>query len=264
MNSLNTFNAPRQEAGSEDDSDPAAVPRPGQGWRLQLLGMWELQFEGEHVHVPQRERRLITCLVLLGSRPRAFLSGLLWPESSEDQAAGNLRSCVWRITHDLPDLLGCSRDALLLNPGVQVDIDELAVRLEALENSADLQYPRYFVETLLNAELLPGWYDDWVIHSQERIRQMRVSALESMAGRFLTAGNPTACISAAMAAVAIDPLRESANRLLIAGHLASGNPASAHRTYRAFVSRLDQELGITPSRDLWDLLHNPKAGYKAG
>lgn len=252
------------EDGLSSAAEGESAETATDGWRLKLLGMWELQLDGQHVHVPHRERRLITSLVLLGSRPRAFLSGLLWPDSSDDQAAGNLRSCVWRITHDLPKLLSNSRDPLMLDPAVQVDVNILTEKLNAIESAQDQRYSKRLVEALQNAELLPGWYDDWVIHSQEKIRQQRISALESMADNCLRAGSPGSAIAAALAAVAIDPLRESAHKLLIRGHLAAGNLASAHRVLGMFVARLDQELGIAPSPDLAALLAYPNGDGSPG
>ena len=66
---------------------PDAPPRD-RGWQLQLLGTWELRRDGRRLDAPRSVQRLITVLVLMEARPRSFLSGLLWPESSEEQARG--------------------------------------------------------------------------------------------------------------------------------------------------------------------------------
>lgn len=232
------------------------APVRGTGWALQLLGTWELHRDGTPVPVPRRAQRLVTALVLLDSRPRTYLAGLLWPESSEEQAAGNLRNCVWKISHDLPGLLDSRKDPLMLHPDVGVDLATLSTAFDVAGAFPRPPYAKQTIEWLARAELLPGWYEDWVLPGQERVRQARVSALERMAELALEAGHVTTAIDAALAAVAVDPLRESAHRLLMQGHLAAGNRATAHRVYGTLHSRLGRELGILPSPELEILIAN--------
>jgi DNA-binding SARP family transcriptional activator len=52
---------------------------------------------------------------------------------------------------------------------------------------------------------------------------------------------------AALTAVALDPLRESAVRLLIDIHLRGGNTVEALRCYRRFSDLLAREIGADPS-----------------
>jgi DNA-binding SARP family transcriptional activator len=54
-------------------------------------------------------------------------------------------------------------------------------------------------------------------------------------------------VQVGLAAVAAEPLRESAHRLLIQGHLAEGNLAEAVRQYDFYRTLLSRELGIEPS-----------------
>jgi DNA-binding SARP family transcriptional activator len=53
-----------------------------------------------------------------------------------------------------------------------------------------------------------------------------------------------------MAAVAGEPLRESARSALIEAHLAERNVGAALREYEAFRQLLHDELGLEPSPDL--------------
>ena len=99
----------------------------------------------------------------------------------------------------------------------------------------------------LLAELLPGWYDEWVLLERERHRQIRLHALEQLCERLTAEGRYGAAVLAGLAAVAIEPLRESAERTLMRTYLAEGNPGEAirrHERYRRLVSR---ELGVGPS-----------------
>jgi DNA-binding SARP family transcriptional activator len=61
-------------------------------------------------------------------------------------------------------------------------------------------------------------------------------------------------VQAGVAAVAGEPLRESARSALIEAHLAERNVAAALREYNAFRKLLHDELGLDPSEDLRTLV----------
>lgn len=102
--------------------------------------------------------------------------------------------------------------------------------------------------------LLPGWYDDWVIFERERIRQRLLHALEALSRRLIEVGRCAEALDAAISAVGVDPLRESANRILIEAHLAEGNVVEACRTYKRYRDTVRCELGVEPSQQLTDLM----------
>ncbi|HEY9477839.1 MAG TPA: BTAD domain-containing putative transcriptional regulator [Microbacteriaceae bacterium] len=216
------------------------------GWDLRLLGFWQLRLGGRTVSVGARQQRLIAALALLGARPRHLLAGVLWPESSEDQAAASLRAILFRISHDLPQLLADSRDPVALNAEVRTDLARVRRLIEEIAHPGT--DPVHDVsEILRNAELLPGWYDDWVIFEQERLQQQRMAALETLAMRYLAQGDPVGALEAARASAAIEPLRESAQLIIVRSHLAADDRASAMRVFRDFRARLADELGVAPS-----------------
>lgn len=217
-------------------------------WELRLLGCWQLLCDGHLVSVGARQQRLITALALVGQRSRTYLAGLLWPNSPEHQASGSLRSTVFKVRHQLPGLLSDSLDPVALAPTVAVDIHEL--RRSAEDARTGTAINPGIAERLYSAELLPGWYDDWVIFEQERLRELRIAALEAIARHYLCTDEPDAAVAAAMHAAAIEPLRESAHALMIRGQIHAGNAAGAYRTLQDFRRRLREEMGLEPSRRL--------------
>jgi DNA-binding SARP family transcriptional activator len=226
------------------------------GWELNLLGYWQLRLNGQPQEVGSRQQRLISALALLGSRSRAFLADLLWPDSPESQAAGNLRASVFRISHQLPHLMQASPGSLALNPDVAVDVDRVRGLMREIESSGDSSsMPIDAIDSLRTADLLPGWYEDWVIFEQERLHQQRLNSLETLARRSLARGDISSAKDAAAAAIAMEPLRESAHLLLVRSHLAEGNQASATRVYHELRNRLRMELGISPGHAFTQLLH---------
>ncbi|TYP89035.1 AfsR/SARP family transcriptional regulator [Blastococcus xanthinilyticus] len=197
--------------------------------------------------LPHTVQRLVAHLCLCGRTPRSALAGQLWPEASEDHAHGSLRSALWRLQKALPGLVRVSGVHLCLADGVRVDVHELA------HWAARLRDPRSPLDDVavpaaaMRGELLPGWYDDWVILERERLRQLRLHALELVAARLIAAGRFGDALEAAYAAVGAEPLRESAHRTVIQVHMAEGNVAEALRAYEYFRHLFDRELGVRPS-----------------
>jgi DNA-binding SARP family transcriptional activator len=103
-------------------------------------------------------------------------------------------------------------------------------------------------------DLLPGWYDDWVIFERERIRQRFLHALEALSRHLIAVGRFADAVEAAISVVSGDPLRESANRVLIEAHLAEGNVVEARRAYKRYRDTVRRELGVEPSEQLARLM----------
>ncbi|WP_051972940.1 BTAD domain-containing putative transcriptional regulator [Cryobacterium sp. MLB-32] len=215
-------------------------------WSLTLLGYWQLTRNGEPVDVGARQQRVITSLALLGVRPRHFIATMLWPDGSEMRAAGNLRAGLFRISHELPSLL-CATEPLRLHDDVAVDVHRLRGLIGTILDSRDTVIPISTMEQLRTADLLPGWYEDWVVCEQELLIHERVDALEVVAKRYLAHGDTGHALIAARAAAAVEPLRESVQLLLVRAYLAADDRASAVRTHQDFSATLQRELGVSPS-----------------
>ena len=108
-------------------------------------------------------------------------------------------------------------------------------------------------EQLFEADLLPGWDDEWPTMEHERLRQIRLSALEHIADRRLADGDVDGAIRAGTSAVRCGPLRESSHRVLIRAHVVAGNHGEAIRQYE-LDRRLLAEGGLTPSTHFRDLM----------
>jgi DNA-binding SARP family transcriptional activator len=101
--------------------------------------------------------------------------------------------------------------------------------------------------TLLSADILPAWWEEWVVEERERYRQRRLHALEHLGARLRNAGRHALALEAGLAAVTAEPLRESAQRLVVSIHLAEGNRGEALAQYDRFARLLRHALGCAPS-----------------
>jgi DNA-binding SARP family transcriptional activator len=79
-------------------------------------------------------------------------------------------------------------------------------------------------------------------------------SLEVVATRLNLAGRHGEAVEAAYAAVRAEPLRESAHRILVRIHLAEGNVVEALRVFDQFRTLLADELGVSPTRQMTDLV----------
>jgi SARP family transcriptional regulator, regulator of embCAB operon len=228
---------------------------------LALLGGFSLLWGSSVLAVPRASQRLLAFLALHGRVvQRATVAGTLWPDASECHAYSNLRSALSRIESTARRALTASRLELGLAEGVTVDVrlaQALAHRLldpAVIPNQSELGMAAV---AALSADLLPDWSDDWVLVEAEDWRQLRLHALEALAGRLIAAGRWGEAAGAAGAAVRAEPLRESAHAALIQLHLAEGNQSEAVREFTRYRALLNAELGLEPTLPLrqviWDL-----------
>jgi DNA-binding SARP family transcriptional activator len=229
--------------------------------RLTLIGRFALYRGSREVGVAASGQRLIA-LLALRDRPvgRVHVAGTLWPDYPTDRSLAGLRTTLWRVNQSGEQLITATPSLLSLDPCLEVDVHDLVAFARRL---ADAKLPSRISDldsvgvADLAGDLLPDWYDDWVQDEREVLRQIRLHALENLAGRLSAAGRHSDAIQAALAAIRLEPLRESAHRTLIEVHLSEGNRSEAHRQFQRCRRLLREELGVEPS-DSMRLLVEPK------
>ncbi len=216
--------------------------------------------QGEVRDLPRVVQRLVARLSLSRCPDRSAIAGQLWPDVPEDRAHGSLRSAVWRLQKVAPGMIDVSAGSLVLADHVRVDARELDTWalhvLDPCVHGRDLAAP----DDALGGELLPGWQDDWVLLERERLRQLRMHALEALTDKLVAAGRFGEAAHAAHSAVRAEPLRESAHRAVVRVHVAEGNLIEALRAYESFRTMLADELGIPPTAQMTRLIATARRG----
>ena len=179
------------------------------------------------MRVAGRQQRLITALAIHGPRPRSYLVGLLWPESRESLAMESLRASIHLVTRQVPGLLVNSGAELSLNDLVDVDLHRVRSCIRELRQTGLNGNAVSSLNLLRDAELLPGWYEDWVLFEQSRLRQDRLRAFHIIGRESLTRCDFDVALEASEAALELEPLYESAVGLLIQALSQQGNNAAA-------------------------------------
>jgi len=239
------------------DRRDAGAPREGPRFQVRLLAGFHLEQDGQTLRTPHSVRRLIAFLGVRGRSSRAEIAGTLWPDVPEARAHASLRTALWRLHRLTGAPLVVGRDALALTSAADVDVQAfVAAARHALDRSDGALNGTSTAALDVMGELLPGWYDDWILFERERLRQLQLHALEAIAQRLTKAQRYAEAIEAALAAVRLEPLRESAIRTLIAAHLAEHNVVEAVRRFESFRDGLTNELGVGPTPDLERLVRS--------
>ena len=231
----------------EDPGAPNAG-RDASRLRLRLLGGFALNRGEKRLDVPLAAQRVLAFLaVQKRSVDRVAVSGALWLESSEEHASASLRTALWRLRQIAGEAVRANGSTVELSKRVAVDIAPASARVEILSLHPEEYCARDLDLLGAAGELLPDWYDEWVLIERERFRQLRLHVLESLCRGLSASGAHAEAVRAGLAAIALEPLRESSHRALMSAYLAEGNPTEALRHYEIYRHHLLGALGIKPS-----------------
>lgn len=227
-----------------------------------VLGQFRLLRGMNVVRVPRASQRLLAFLAVHGRIvERAALAGALWPEVSEPHAYSSLRAALSRLQSTARMAVTASQLELGLAEGVTVDLHDARALARRLLDPAVPPPPSDLGTSAviaLSADVLPDWYDDWVLVEAEDWRQLRLHALEALAGHLTAARRWGEAADAARAAVRGEPLRETSHAALIRVFLAEGNMSEAVREFASYRALLHDELGLEPTPRLGYLIQNAR------
>src|SRR5437588_6594354 len=229
-------------------------PSPPQAsCRIQLLGELRVTFAGSEL-APALPRKIGGLLGYLAcflhrSHPRDLLIALFWPEVDVEAGRASLRSALPLLrrlleppgvsersegvpraaragTHEVgggtSSLLLADRQMVRLDPQrVTTDVEEFERDLKAAARAASPSGQVVLLERALSrygGELLPGYYEPWVLTERERLAAAFVAALRQLGAARARQSDFEGAIEAARRAVHADPLEEAAHYDLIRHH----------------------------------------------
>jgi len=220
---------------------------------IRLLGPFDVRLQGKPL--PSLRTRkgqwLLALLVLKQDRPldRGWLAGTLWPDSNDEQARMSLRKSLndlrlalsaeaYRIYAPTPRSLGFD----LSNAFVDV------VRFDAALARGEEQDLQEAV-SLYGGPLVENCQEEWVLSERQMREQAYLQALERLAALAMERGDPAGAAERLRLCIVVDPLRESAQRLLMQALAATGSYAAATEVYRDLRLLLRRELNIEPDAE---------------
>jgi DNA-binding SARP family transcriptional activator len=228
-------------------------------FRLSVLGAFGLQ-DGDAIPLalPFGAQRLFALLAIRNrSVGRDAVAGTLWPDTSDQHAKASVRSLLTRLDAVSREALQVTALDLSLSTAVEVDLhaaQALAHRLLIIDLDATSSDLSHATIEALSSDLLPDWYEEWLVPEAAQWHELRLHALEALADKLASAERYADAIEALGVVLAADPVRETSYVALIQAHLAEGNRNAARLAFEQYSRALHAELGVTPSPQLSALL----------
>ncbi|WP_158502168.1 BTAD domain-containing putative transcriptional regulator [Vitiosangium sp. GDMCC 1.1324] len=198
-------------------------------------------------HLERKAAALVTYLAIEGPTERSRLAGLLWPDTPDKAARGNLRQLLRRLRLALGEDSLSGEDPVWLRENLLIDTRLFREGFEACE------YSRL---STFHGELLAGFtYDDcaeldeWLRIQRTRFHYFQCRAAEAEALRLEQEGQLGSALDAARRQLHLQPTSEQAWRTVMRLLLLRGDRSSALQAYRDCQALLHRELGIDPSTE---------------
>ncbi|HEX5840787.1 MAG TPA: BTAD domain-containing putative transcriptional regulator, partial [Anaerolineales bacterium] len=236
--------------------------------QIRLLGQFDVRLDGKRIVISSRAgQSLLAYLAMTAGIPhrREKLAGTLWPASSEENARKNLRQELWRIRKAIPAQNLPEADEYLIADEFTLTFNRNAdywLDVSILENAdPDIQSLTSGL-SLYQDELLPGFYDDWVVLERERLQTLFESKMEQLVDKLVDAERWTAVQEQCERWLSLGFIAEPAYRALMLSYNARGDMAKVSAVYQRCVEDLHDRLGVEPSAETHALFNGLLKGAK--
>lgn len=219
---------------------------------LRLLGRFTASLDGRPLEFQlRRSQSLLAYLVLSAgtAHRREMIAGLFWPDADEPTARSNLRHTLWRLRKVLEPVAS----AYLLIDDLSVQFDPKAdywLDTAELERKMD---ENTSIEALISAvsvyqgELLPGFYEEWVIRKRERLAAVFEQKMQLLLNKLVIAERWNEVLEWGERWIALGSTPEPAYRALMIAHGGLNNLSEVAHVYQRCSQALDAELDVLPS-----------------
>lgn len=232
------------------------------GLHVQLLGGFQLTYNGQEVKALYAERLVLLLSYLLLNfgkpLPRKQLAFTFWADTTEEQARTNLRNLFHHFRKAFPEI-----DSFLeiegqtiqwkANADIQLDVARFKSAVvqakKAKDDSARIVHLREAVSSY-RGELLPGYYEDWILSDREEFHQSYLTALSQLAKLLEDSRQYDEAIEITNRLIRSEPLNESAYQHAMRLYALNDDRAGALQAYHACVTILRRELDMDPSVEI--------------
>jgi DNA-binding SARP family transcriptional activator len=222
---------------------------------FRFLGKFEVQVDGAPIAIPSRAAQSLLAFLLLhrsALHRREKLAGLFWPQTSETNARRSLRQELWRL-RKLLSASSTARSDLLLSDDLAVSIDpqadyylDVAVLETPLSSSPSADGLTRSLK-VYQGELLPDFYDEWVVPERERLRSLFEHRIGHLLELLQAQEEWAELVRWAEHWISLSRSPEPAYRALMLAHCALGNRAQVALVYERCANTLQDDLGVEPS-----------------
>jgi predicted ATPase/DNA-binding SARP family transcriptional activator len=218
--------------------------------QVTLLGGFDVRLNEKPLVLKLRPVQLLLAYLLLHrgiNLRREQLAGILWPGYTDASARKNLRNTIYRLRRLIGEnYLVVDRSTVAFNTEEPYWLD--IALLEETE-SADEVADHLQAAGLYRGELLPGYYEEWILWERERLQALFDRLMRSLVERLNAAGRYDETVTWAEHWIAQGQAPEAAYRALMVAHAALDDQANMAKAYRRGREALRETVGVTPSAE---------------
>ncbi|HEY45427.1 MAG TPA: AAA family ATPase [Anaerolineae bacterium] len=233
---------------------------------VRLLGQFEVLLNGNPVEIASRPAQSLLAYLILNTgslHRREKLAGLLWPISSEQSARVNLRQSLWRIRKAIPPeaeneatYLLADNFAIGFNSALPHWVDAFVLDQKQPEDWSSKE----LIECVrvYQGELLPGFYEDWVVLERERLRAAFENKMHLLMDQLVQERQWRDVLDWGERWIAHGEAPEPAYRALMIAYHQLGDTSKMIASYQRCRDTLQAVLGVEPSTQTEELLAHLK------
>jgi DNA-binding SARP family transcriptional activator len=244
-------------------------------FKIYLLGQFKLQANEQAndlpIELPSRPAQSLFAYLVLNAgvtHRREKLASLLWPEASETNARSYLRQALWRIRKALLSGSLSWEDYLHISD-INVTFDNQSdYWLDAdqlLKSTGEKSVEQLIaIVQLYRGELLPGFYDEWVVFERDRLLTAYQHKMDLLLNSLIQVGQWQEALKWGEQWVRFGYSPEPAFRALMQAHAGLGNQGMVSATCQRCLESLNRELGLEPSPETQQLYEQLLRGEAPG
>jgi predicted ATPase/DNA-binding SARP family transcriptional activator len=217
---------------------------------IRMLGQFNLRQDGVPIELPSRPARTLLAYLLINlgiHHSRERLAGLLWPDSSEGNARKNLRQALWHLRKSIGDHhLLVDRVSIAFNVKSEFWLD-IGLMEDPLNQDLEIVVSAY------EGELLPGFYEDWVLLERDRMAAAYERQMQRLIDQCIQEQRWNDVIKWSERWIAQGQIPEAAFRALMSTYAAVGELSKVEAVYQRCGEALQQDIGVDPSEETTQL-----------
>lgn len=226
--------------------------------KLLLLGNPQIKINGTVFTELKstKARGLLYYLAVTGqTHSRSFLASLLWGETNESSARGNLRKALQQLRKHFSGYLTTTQDTVSLadHNDCWIDVVEFNTMLLKGPENKSIQNLESAIN-LFRGDFLIGFfvrnapeYENWWLSEQSKIRGQMLNTLQSLTDHYSKERNYKKAIALMRRFLELEPWSENAHRSLMELLAKDGQRSAAFAQFAICRDILATELNVEPS-----------------
>jgi predicted ATPase/DNA-binding SARP family transcriptional activator len=219
--------------------------------KVRLLGTFAIECDGKPVALSSRAAQSLFAYLILTAgnlHRREKLAGMFWPDVTEEKARAYLRHELWRIRkalspHSNIDYISADEIYVSFNASVEYQLDVAAIKNG---NEATTTDELMAALSIYQGELLPGFYDDWVMQEREYLQAIYEQKMAQLMTLLEDEKRWSEVLEWGEHWISLGQGPEAAYRALMVAYDALGDRSKVASTYKRCVQAL-RELDLEPS-----------------